>query len=113
LLDLPRLSHNTTLANLSEIDWLGSALILTATTLFLVGIQLGGVALSWDSPTVIGLIVCGSTAAILFVAQQRFHPQPIIPTRIFATRSSAACLAVGFLHGFTYIACLFYLPLYF
>jgi MFS family permease len=113
LLDLPRLSHNTTLANLSEIDWLGSALILTATTLFLVGIQLGGVALSWDSPTVIGLIVCGSTAAILFVAQQRFHPQPIIPPRIFATRSSAACLAVGFLHGFTYIACLFYLPLYF
>lgn len=112
-LDLPRLSHTATLASLGEIDWPGSALILTATTLFLVGLQLGGVALPWGSPTVIGLMVGGSIAAILFSVQQRFHRQPIIPPRIFATRSSAACLAVGLLHGFTYIACLYYLPLYF
>jgi len=112
-LDLPRLSHDTILACLGEIDWQGSALIVTATTLFLVGMQLGGVAFSWDSATVIGLIVAGCTIATLFVVQQRFHRQPLIPPRIFATRSSAACLAVGFLHGFTYIACLYYLPLYF
>jgi MFS family permease len=112
-LDLPRISHNTTLASLGEIDWPGSALIVTATTLFLVGLQLGGVALPWDSATVIGLIVAGCTTAAIFVVQQRFHQQPLIPPRIFATRSSAACLAVGFLHGFTYIACLYYLPLYF
>jgi EmrB/QacA subfamily drug resistance transporter len=113
LLDLPELRFQASVRDLKHIDWAGSALIATATTLFLVGLQLGGVALPWSSATVIGLLVGGIVAALLFLAQERTHQQPIVPPRIFSTRSPAACLTVAFFHGVTYIACLYYLPLYF
>jgi hypothetical protein len=113
LLELPPLQFLASVRDLKHIDWAVSALIAIATTLFLVGLQLGGVALPWASATVIGLLVGGIVAALLFLAQEHTHQQPIVPPRIFSTRSPAACLAVAFLHGMTYIACLYYLPLYF
>lgn len=113
LLDLPALQFLASVRDLKHIEWAGSAFIATATTLFLVGLQLGGVALLWSSATVIGLLVGGIVASLLFLAQEQTHKQPIVPPRIFSTRSPAACLAVAFLHGLTYIACLYYLPLYF
>lgn len=113
LLDLPVLQFQSSVRDLKHIDWAGSALIATATTLFLVGLQLGGISLPWSSATVIGLLIGGIVSALLFLIQEKTHQQPIIPPRIFSTRSPAACLAVAFLHGLTYIACLYYLPLYF
>jgi EmrB/QacA subfamily drug resistance transporter len=113
LLELSPLQFLASVRDLKHIDWAGSALIAIATTLFIVGLQLGGVALPWASATVIGLLVGGIVAALLFDAQEHTHHQPIVPPRIFSTRSPAACLAVAFLHGMTYIACLYYLPLYF
>lgn len=101
LLNLPELRFQASVRDLKHIDWAGSALIATATTLFLVGLQLGGVALPWSSATVIGLLVGGIVAALLFLAQERTHQQPIVPPRIFSTRSPAACLTVAFFHGVT------------
>jgi MFS family permease len=113
LLDLPKLQAPASVTGLKDIDWVGSALVAAATTLLLVGLQFGGVVLPWNSAAVIGLLIGGCVATLLFLVQESKHRQPIIPPRIFSTPSSAACLAVAFLHGTTYIACLYYLPIYF
>ena len=50
----------------------------------------------------------------LFIAWEfRFATFPIMPPRIFNSRSNAGALAVCFVHGFVYIADAYFLPQYF
>ncbi|GAB7365807.1 hypothetical protein MBLNU230_g7140t1 [Neophaeotheca triangularis] len=113
LMDLPKIPYSADIPSLYAVDWLGSTLVIAATTLFLVGLQSGGILAPWSSATVIGLLIGGGVAFALFLLSQRFHLNPIMPPRIFSSQSPAACIAIAFLHGFTYIAFLYYLPFYF
>ena len=94
------------------IDWQGPFWILMAATGFLYGLQLGVTPLSWDSPVVMCLIFTGLLTSTIFAIHMVFHRNCIIPPWIFSDRSWVGCLAVGFLHGLTYIGCVYYLPLY-
>ena len=94
-------------------DWLGIALIAAATALFLVGLQSGGTIFPWNSAVVLGLLIASLVAMCLFLYQQSQHQYPTIPLSLFCDRSSAACLVVAVCHGLTYIAALYYIPIYF
>ncbi|KAM0276944.1 hypothetical protein ACHAQH_006229 [Verticillium albo-atrum] len=98
---------------LAAIDWLGSALIVGATLMFLFGLESGGVSNPWDSPLVICLIVFGLLTFVLFGIWERYARYPLIPRQMFANMSTVACFAVVFLHGLGFIALAFFLPLYF
>ena len=98
---------------LKAIDWLGSALVVGATLMFLIGLESGGVSHPWDSAFVICLIVFGLVAYALFGFWQRFARYPVIPRRIFASLSRASTFGVVFCHGAGFIAPVFFLPLYF
>jgi MFS family permease len=111
--DLTRSSHDTNHPALGLTEWLGSALMTTVATAFLVGLQLGGASLSWGSATIIGLFFAGCTVGAVFVVQKCLHGQIELPPWIRDTRSPTACLVISFLHGCIYIACLYYFPLYF
>jgi MFS family permease len=113
LVDLPRSSHDANHPALGLTEWLGSALMTTVATAFLVGLQLGGASLSWGSATVVGLVFAGCTLGAIFVLKQSLHGQIELPPWIRDTRSPIACLVISFLHGCIYIACLHYFPLYF
>jgi MFS family permease len=113
LLDLPRPSSSVPTIRLKDMDWLGVVLIAAATALFLVGLQSGGTVFPWNSAVVLGLLVAGLVAMCLFLYQQSKHQHPTIPLSLFCARSSAACLCVAVCHGLTYIAALYYIPIYF
>lgn len=101
-------------AGLAAVDWLGVATIVGGTLMILLGLEFGGVAFPWDSPTVICLLIFGVVVVGLFVVVEwKFAKYPIIPLRLFKVRSNIASLGVTCCHGLVFISASYYLPLYF
>ena len=95
--------HNpktTFLDGIRAIDWLGSLSILGVTLMLLLGLDFGGEAFPWNSPTVICLIVFGSVAILFFVlSEKKFAKYPLMPLKLFMVKSNVATLVVTACHG--------------
>ena len=101
-------------AGIKTIDWVGVILIVGGVTMFLFGMESGGVTHPWDSAYTLCLIILGIfTVVLFFINEAKFAKYPIIPLRIFMDRSNLAALGVCFVHGFVFIAGSYYLPIYF
>ncbi|KAK3330007.1 major facilitator superfamily domain-containing protein [Apodospora peruviana] len=99
---------------LAAVDWLGSLTVVGGTLMILLGLELGGVAHPWNSPTVLCLLIFGFVTAGLFaLVEWKFAEFPIIPMRIVNSRQSIASLATCACQGFVFISGSYYLPLYF
>ncbi|KAF2167403.1 hypothetical protein M409DRAFT_54005 [Zasmidium cellare ATCC 36951] len=102
------------LKGLAAIDWLGTILVTGATLTFLFGLEYGGITFPWDSATVICLLVFGVVQAILFIlVEWKLASYPVMPLRLFRTRSNSALLLAAFFHGLAFIGPLYFLPLFF
>jgi len=102
------------LAGLKAIDWTGVVLITGGTTMFLLGLEYGGVNFPWSSATVVCLMVFGAIlVALFFINEWKFARYPMMPLALFNTRSKVACFGVCFVHGFVFISGTYFLPLYF
>ncbi|RMZ84941.1 hypothetical protein DV738_g331, partial [Chaetothyriales sp. CBS 135597] len=100
-------------AGLKAVDWLGSLTIAGATTLFLLGLQFGGVTYPWSSPAVICLIIFGGISFIIFLFIESRAHYPLMPLRIFATKSNLALIAINFAHAAPFMQGAFFIPTYF
>ncbi|KAL2008277.1 hypothetical protein VTN00DRAFT_8259 [Thermoascus crustaceus] len=99
---------------LKAMDWLGTTTVVGGTVMFLLGLVYGGVAYPWDSPTVICLIIFGLLTLVIFVVfEWKVAKYPLAPMRLFKSPSNNATFGIAFIHGFVYIADMYYLPLYF
>ncbi|KAE8355430.1 major facilitator superfamily domain-containing protein [Aspergillus coremiiformis] len=99
---------------LKAIDWLGSLSILGFTLMVLLGLNFGGEAFAWNSPQVICLLVFGSLFSIVFFyGEKRIARYPLMPLRVLKSRSNIAVSLVTLFHGAVFIACEYWLPLYF
>lgn len=99
---------------LKEVDWLGISLFLAGMTLFVLGITWGGALYSWQSWKTLLPLILGTTLLIAFAAWEGLTTkEPMIPYRLFKTRTSAFSLLGAFLHGIIVFGVLFYLPIYF
>jgi len=98
---------------LRQVDWTGM-LILTASLISLLyGVTSDGVLQPWDSAVVIFTIVigtCGITCFLLYEAY--FAKEPMIPLRIFSSRTAGAAYISSFILGFVLWAMQYYLILY-
>ncbi|KAF9891663.1 hypothetical protein FE257_003675 [Aspergillus nanangensis] len=94
---------------LREVDWVGCALFILATTLILVGIVYT-TTLPSNNPRVIGTLVSGFGCLVMFALWETFAPlkQPLTPTRIF-TRDNGRELTAPFVAGF--VVTMFYFSL--
>lgn len=82
--------------------------------MFLLGLQYGGVTRPWISAIVLCLIILGAFCLVVLVlVEWRVAKYPPMQLDIFKSRFNAALLVLTFLHGFTFIAAFYYLPLYF
>ncbi|EAW10844.1 putative MFS transporter [Aspergillus clavatus NRRL 1] len=96
------------------IDWVGSLSILGLTLMLLLGLNFGGETFAWSSPQVICLLVFGSLFIFVFLyGEKKWAKYPLMPLQILKHRSNVAVSLVTFLHGFVFIGCEYYLPLYF
>ncbi|KAH6675807.1 major facilitator superfamily domain-containing protein [Halenospora varia] len=99
---------------LKAIDWTGSFLITGSTLMLLLALNFGGVTFAWKSATIICLLIFSTFTFLLFSLNEwKLVKYPVIPLRLFRTRSSAASFAVCFCHGFVMMGVAYYLPLYF
>ena len=99
---------------LRAIDWLGSIVVIGGTLMLLLGLQYGGVKYSWDSATVICLIVFSALVfGMFFAIEWKIAKYPVIPLRIFKKGTALASLAVASTHGFAFVAAAYFLPFYF
>lgn len=94
------------------IDYSGAALlavVLSATTLVA---DLGGTAYAWSSAMMIGIIVAGALALVLFLLVERRAAEPVLPLHLFAQRTFLISTTVGLIIGFALFGSITYFPLF-
>ncbi len=94
------------------LDLTGSALLTLALVLLLVAMTQGGVAVSWGSLEMIGLL--GVTAALFgaFVLVELRAEDPVLPLSLFGLRIFSASQLCNFLSGAVLFGVTSYVPLY-
>jgi len=103
----------TLFEGLRSVDWLGIVTITGATTMLLLGLQLGGVLYPWNSARVICLLLFSGIIYGIFILTQYLSPSPIVPLSIFSHPSNLSALAVCFFDAFVINSIVYTMPLYF
>jgi EmrB/QacA subfamily drug resistance transporter len=94
------------------IDYLGSALLVSAVTSLLLATVWGGNEYAWGSPQVLGLVVAAAVFLGLFIQQERRATEPVLPLRLFTNRVFTVSSAGAFVIGFCMYGAIIYVPLY-
>lgn len=98
---------------LLAIDWLGTICVLGMVLMILLGLDFGGVIASWNSATVVCLLVFGVVMVACFLyVERRWAKYPLMPLELFKDWQNIAVTLVLITHGMAYIAADYYLPLY-
>ncbi|KAJ7096214.1 major facilitator superfamily-domain-containing protein, partial [Mycena epipterygia] len=105
--------HGMTLQELvREFDFLGLFLIVGGVLCLLIGFNQS--QNGWDRAATISLVIVGAVIILLGLAWEFFTKRsPIMPSRLFKTRTTGSIFLTTFLHAFAFISAAFYLPLYF
>lgn len=94
------------------IDYLGAVLLVAGVSALLLMAAWGGTQYPWSSPLIIGLGVGGLLLAVAFVLRQRVAPEPLIPLRLFASRTYSLVAAGGFVIGASMFGAIVFLPVF-
>jgi EmrB/QacA subfamily drug resistance transporter len=95
-----------------SIDWLGAMLAVSAIISLLLVLQWGGGEYAWTSPVIIGLGTAALVLGVLFVLQERRHPEPLVPLTLFDNKTFRISAIVGFIIGIAMFGAIVYLPVY-
>ncbi|GAW22579.1 hypothetical protein ANO14919_121190 [Xylariales sp. No.14919] len=99
---------------LRAVDFIGIALTLAGTTIFLLGLTWGGVDYPWDSAHVIATLVVGFALSVAFVLWQwKGAKYPLIPLHVFKSRIvNGACLTMA-INGWNFVVQVYYIPTFY
>jgi EmrB/QacA subfamily drug resistance transporter len=106
VLDLPytRREHS--------IDWLGSALLVSAVSTLLLAASWGGTEYPWLSPQILALAAAALVLGLLTVRQERRAVEPILPPSLFRNRVFAVCAAMALVIGISMFGAIVFMPLF-
>lgn len=91
-------------------DYLGILLIALGTTGLILATSWGGTTYAWSSAPIIGLFVGSATLLGAFTWVESHATEPILPLRLFHSRTVAVCCALSFVVGFAMLGALAFLP---
>jgi EmrB/QacA subfamily drug resistance transporter len=95
------------------IDWLGAGLMVAGVVCLLLALSFGGTAgWPWASVQIIGLFAAAVALLTGFVYVERRAQEPVLPLRLFRSRSYALANAATFVLGFAMFGAIIFVPLY-
>ncbi|KAJ7709772.1 MFS general substrate transporter [Mycena rosella] len=95
-----------------EFDYIGLFLIVSGVVCLLLGFNFGET--SWSSAQTIALLTVGGVLLVAGGVNEGLTKRsPIIPPRLFQTRTTAVILICTFFHAIAFFSGAYYLPLYF
>ncbi|KAI6287356.1 hypothetical protein MCOR27_000073 [Pyricularia oryzae] len=96
-----------------QLDLVGAGILLPSVTMFMLALQWGGAEFSWNSPTIIGLLVGSMLLALMFsLSQIRLQDKALVPPILFKERDPLCSMIFNFLFGASYYAMLPYISIY-
>jgi EmrB/QacA subfamily drug resistance transporter len=95
------------------IDYLGTAILVFATTSLVLFTSLGGTSYPWGSQLIIALAIAGAVLVVVFILVERHAAEPVLPLHLFSVRTFSVANVVGFIVGFAMFGAITYLPLFF
>ena len=100
---------------MATFDFLGLLLLISGVTLVLIGFQSAETAAKrWRAPLTISTLVIGIVLIIAAGINELYtSKEPILPPRLFQTRTTSAILVSVLLHACAFFAASYYVPLYF
>ncbi|KAI0008840.1 MFS general substrate transporter [Xylariaceae sp. FL0662B] len=101
------------LTRLRRLDWIGMLLFTVGSAAFALPLSWGGALYPWASARTIVPLVVGFLVFVLFGIYEARPAEPVVPYRIFHSRTAVATLLGGFIHGLVLYPLLLYLPLFF
>ena len=93
-------------------DYLGTTLMVVATTSLILTTTWGGTQYEWSSPTIIATSVIALVAAVVFVLVELRATNPLIPMDLFHNRNMVLTTLAGTVLGLAMTSGLAYLPTY-
>ena len=97
-----------------DIDWVGSLVVISATTALVMPLVWGGTTYAWSSPIIIALLVGAAVLIVVFLSvEHRFGVKAIVPLHMFASRNFCLCLVIRFFGGAVLFSLITLLPNYF
>ncbi|GAW16536.1 hypothetical protein ANO14919_059660 [Xylariales sp. No.14919] len=99
---------------LRKIDWLGVVTSVAGVVLTVLAINSGGILWPWTSQQVLSTLIIGGILFFAFIAIEAYLATiPIMPLRLFTTRSRCLLLVIGFLSDSAWQVTQYFVPLYF
>jgi MFS family permease len=97
--------------SLTRIDWIGTVLVVVGITLFSLPLSWAGSLFPWVSWQSLVPMFIGLAVLLVFGFYEARPANPIVPHRLFNSKTANMTLAGGFIHGAVLISLLQYLPL--
>ncbi|CAA7271543.1 unnamed protein product [Cyclocybe aegerita] len=98
--------------HVEEFDFVGLFLIVSGVVLLLLGFNESET--SWSSKETIAFLTVGAVLLVVGAVNETFTKRsPIVPPRLFQTRTTGIILVTTFLHAVAFFSGAFYLPLYY
>uniref|UniRef100_A0A093VET8 Putative transporter C3H1.06c n=1 Tax=Talaromyces marneffei PM1 TaxID=1077442 RepID=A0A093VET8_TALMA len=97
--------------NLNRLDWIGMIFLILATTIFVIPFSWAGSLYPWRSWQTLLPMMLGVALLIIFTIYEAKPAVPVIPHRLFYSKTFNMSLAGSFIHGMILVSLLNYLPL--
>ena len=108
LFKMPKMSHQLR----GKIDFVGAALIIATFVPLLLALTFGGHFAPWSSPLVLGLFAGSAAGLLLYVWNERYASDPILPIALFKNRVFWTANLAGFLVAMSFMSTVAFLPLF-
>jgi EmrB/QacA subfamily drug resistance transporter len=108
IVKMPKMSHQAK----GKIDFIGAALIIATVVPLLLALTFGGHQYPWGSSIVVGLFAGSALGLVLYIVNERFASDPILPLELFKDRTFSTANLAGFLVSMSFMSTVAFLPLF-
>lgn len=95
-----------------KLDFIGAALVMAASSSFMLALSMGGVNYPWLSPPILGLFAAALILGVAFIARLRTAPEPLIPLSILNDREARLAVMTNAFGWAPIVGLHIFLPVY-